>query len=218
MKEAHFIHADTEVRTDLIRGCIADSNYDGRKFLVEEDEPDYELKMSYDFLFGYMRVKNGIAGGIMPRRICEIGVSSGISAMAFLDACPKAYYLGIDNRFEEEMRGVSLVDHAIELLKPYNAQVLITDSQKLTELPEGNFDLVHVDGDHSREACCHDVVLAWNALSADGWILVDDAKDSAVCAGTFDAIRKVWPAEIRWAYLEDTFTGNILIRKELPKP
>jgi hypothetical protein len=88
----------------------------------------------------------------------------------------------------------------------------------LDEIPFAYYDLVHIDGDHSREACAHDVEIAWNALRPEGWLLIDDAKDSAVVAGTFDAMRKVWPSELRWAYLEDTLTGNILIRKEVPKP
>lgn len=197
--------------------AIAMSTYDGRRFLSEDDEPDYDLKMSMDFVNGYMRVKNGIAAVLQPKFICEIGVASGIAAMAFMTACPKARYFGIDNRFEEEMRGVNLVDHAMELLKPFDACFLDEDSQLISDLYT-TYDLIHIDGDHSREACAHDVEIAWNALTPDGWLLIDDAKDSAVVAGTFDAMRKVWPSELRWAYLEDTLTGNILIRKETPKP
>jgi predicted O-methyltransferase YrrM len=202
----------------LVRKAIWSSTFDCRDLLIASEEPDYEVKMSPEFLNGYMHVKYGIADALRPKSICEIGVSSGISALAFLTACPKARYVGIDNRYEEDMRGVRLVDRAMELLHDYDAIFLLEDSQVLKALPHGPFDLVHVDGDHSREACCHDVMLAWNALTPDGWIVVDDAKDSAVAAGTFDAMRCVWPSEIRWAYLEDTFTGNILIRKEVPKP
>jgi predicted O-methyltransferase YrrM len=197
--------------------AIAMSTYDGRRFLSEDDEPDYDLKMSMKFVEGYMRVKNGIAAALRPTAICEIGVSSGIAALAFLNACPKAAYFGIDNRYEEGMRGVVLVDRAMGLLANYEAAFLIEDSQKMYDL-RGYYDLIHIDGDHSREACAHDVEIAWNALTPDGWLLIDDAKDSAVVAGTFDAMRKVWPSELRWAYLEDTLTGNILIRKEVPKP
>jgi predicted O-methyltransferase YrrM len=197
---------------------IEESTYDGRSYLSKEDEPDYEVKMSDYFVDSYMRVKNGIASYFQPQSICEIGVSSGISALAFLNACPKARYLGIDNRYEEEMRGVNLVSRAVELLQPYNAKVTIIDSQELNELPEPYYDLIHVDGDHSRLATYHDVVVAWKACSPDGWIVVDDARDSAVAAGVFDAIRMVWPSEVMWAYLHDTFTGNILIKKEMPRP
>jgi predicted O-methyltransferase YrrM len=203
---------------EAIRQCIHKSTFDCRHLLIESEEPDYELKMSEAFVYGYMHVKHGVANILRPKSICEVGVSSGISALAFLTACPHARYVGIDNRYEEEMRGVRLVDRAMELLEPFAASFLIEDSQTLHSLPQGPYDLIHIDGDHKRECCCHDVMLAWNALTPEGWLLIDAARDSAVAAGTFDAMRCVWPADLRWAYLDDTLTGNILIRKETPRP
>src|SRR5271163_2412703 len=44
----------------------------------------------------YYRTKWAIAAVLQPKRILEIGVRFGYSAMAFLDACPSASYLGID--------------------------------------------------------------------------------------------------------------------------
>src|SRR5215472_10399340 len=194
--------------------CITWSKFDCRNLLLPEIEPEYTSKVSDKYLREYMQVKNGIAKWINPNRICEIGVSSGISALAFLDACPNAEYVGIDNRFEEQMRDVQLVDRAIELLKSYKAKVHILDSQELGKLPDGPFDMVHVDGCHTKEATYHDVILAWNALLPGGWIVVDDAKDSAVACGTFEALLVARQGNCEWLYLENSWTGNILIHKE----
>src|SRR5215831_8031782 len=184
-----------------IEQYIKESTFDCRPLLLAQHEPDYELKMTDRYMHHYMRVKNGIARALQPLSICEIGVSSGVSALAFLDACPKARYVGIDNRFEEETRKVCLVDRAIELLKPYNAKVIIENSLMLGELPEGPFDLVHVDGCHLKGAAMHDVTLAWRACSIGGWIVVDDACDNAVAAGTFEALFRLRPGTTHWMYM-----------------
>jgi predicted O-methyltransferase YrrM len=160
-----------------------------------------------------MRIKNAIAKVLEPKSICEIGVSSGISALAFLQACPTARYVGIDNKFEEELRGIKLVDRAIELLKSYNAKVVIADSLVLRELPEGPYDMVHVDGCHLKGATMHDVTMAWRACNVGGWIVVDDAVDTAVAAGTFEALNRLHPGTCHWQYIEG-WTGNILIRRD----
>jgi predicted O-methyltransferase YrrM len=191
------------------------SDYDGRGVLTNH-EPDFGDKMTVEFRDGYMRFKWAVAHCIDPGRIFEIGVGSGVAALAFMDACPKASYMGIDNRaMERERGGPSLVGRAMELLLPFeDATVIEDDSQQLKEVFGGPYDLVHVDGDHRRDACAHDVTLAWYALADHGFILVDDARDTAVASGTFDALNRLRTGSLDWAYFEDTWTGNILIRKE----
>ena len=203
---------------DVIRDIRAEAtlnSYDGRQLLTEH-EPDMAAKKTIEFCRGYMAFKNAVAKILDPGRIFEIGVGSGIAAHAFLNACPKAHYLGIDNRSMEKKYGsYSLVDRAIELLKGFDdATVIDDDSQQLTEFYGGPYDLIHVDGDHRRDACAHDVTLAWYALADSGFILVDDARDTAVAAGVFDAIHRLRTGSLDWAYFEDTWTGNLLIRKE----
>lgn len=191
------------------------SDYDGRSVL-ELYEPDLASKRTEEYRAGYMAFKWAVAKAIDPGRILEVGVGSGIAARAFLCACPKAAYLGIDNcSMEKELRISSLVERARELLKGFDdATVIEDDSQQLTAFYGGPYDLIHVDGDHRRDACAHDVALAWYALAPSGFILIDDARDTAVAAGTFDALNRIRGGSLDWAYFPDTWTGNILIRKE----
>lgn len=47
------------------------------------------------------------------------------------------------------------------------------------------------------------------------WLLFDDARDPAVVAGIFQALRvDLNRGSVEWAYFPDTFTGNILIRTD----
>lgn len=203
-----------------IREAVHASDFDCRDKLIEGLEPDYKSKMTESFRRGYMCVKWAIAKVRDPGRILEIGVGSGISALAFLTACPNAHYLGIDNGQMEKGRGVgSLVARARELLTPFpDASVIWDDSQKLAQLYGGPYDPIHVDGDHRRHAACHDVSIAWYALSPSGILVVDDSRDSSVAAGVFDAIQTIAPGSIDWAYLEDSWAGNIIIRREKTRP
>jgi predicted O-methyltransferase YrrM len=199
-----------EIR-DLHCGC----QFDLRDQLMPY-EPDYDAKMTEEFRRGYMAFKWAVARVLQPGRILEIGVGSGVSACAFLKACPNASYLGLDNcAMERERGGPSLTARAQELLGRFgDASVVEVDSQSLDQLYGGPYDFIHVDGDHRKDACAHDVHLAWYALADSGFLLVDDARDTAVATGTFEAINRIRGGSLDWAYFEDTWTGSILIRKE----
>jgi predicted O-methyltransferase YrrM len=163
----------------------------------------------------YVEIKYRVAMDHQPKRICEIGVYSGIAALSFLAACPSAEYVGIDNLHAEYTQGLIIVERTKELLVSlgYRATVLVADSQQLDSLP-GPFDLVHVDGDHSRTAARHDTMLAWWALQPKGCLLVDNGHDMSVAAGVFDAMHEVSMGQlVNWRYLPDS-VGNILIYKE----
>jgi len=165
----------------------------------------------------YVAVKYSIAKLLQPKRICEIGVYSGIAALSFLYACPNAEYLGIDNLQSERDRGIEVVSKTQELLYSlgYKATIVIADSQEMGSLPGDAYDLVHVDGCHTKEAAKHDVLLAWNALTPSGHILIDNGHDASVCVGTFEAMREVLKGHLfDWSYFEDS-VGNILIRRRL---
>jgi hypothetical protein len=65
--------------------------------------PGDPLKHLFNDWISHYRLKWAIARALKPQRILEIGVRFGYSAAAFLDACPNAAYLGIDN--DSEMSG-----------------------------------------------------------------------------------------------------------------
>ena len=163
----------------------------------------------------YARFKGQVAAAIQPRTILEIGIGEGIAALAFLEACPfGAVYTGIDNDYEygrkfsirpSEYVPALLADHG------YSSEIIVADSRTLTELPFRWYDLVHIDGDHSAEAVEHDLILAWRAGAK--WILCDDAKDTNVVRGIFNALYTLDRGSVDWAYYPEGM-GNILIRTD----
>jgi len=129
------------------------------------------------------RIKHAIALELRPRSILEIGVRAGYSALAFLAASPKAKYVGLDaENGQHGGAGGPWTPWAVELLRPYDATVRVVDTQTIGSLAEwdmtlfggGSFDLVHVDADHSKAGCMHDMGLAFGVLAPGGAVLVDD--------------------------------------------
>lgn len=199
-----------------IRDGYPSSTYDHRPFLPDRRLPWDDAQ----FRIGYACFKREVALVLQPKVILEIGVGIGISALAFMDACPNAYYLGVDSDAENGRDfPICPSTYVSNLLrhKGYTFDILQLDSQKVSSLPVVA-DFAHVDACHSREATKHDVTLAWNTCTPNGFILVDDARDSNVAAGTFDALAELHPGSTDWTYFEDTWTGSILIHKEQSRP
>jgi hypothetical protein len=136
------------------------------------DRPKW--RMSYEEYNKIYKLRHDIVYKIQPKIICEIGVRMGYSALAFLQAAPKALYIGYDNYKGEHggcSRGIGLA-WARKTLSRYDYAINpACDTQKATcLLHSGGF--FHVDADHSFDGCTHDMTLAVNAGAE--WILVDD--------------------------------------------
>lgn len=129
------------------------SEYDFRRSANPEDP----LKHRFDEWISYYRLKWAIARALQPRRILEIGVRFGYSAAAFLDACPDAEYLGIDN--DSDMFGgqKGAIHWARRITRGLNANYLIADSQQLEEFPGGPYDLIHIDGQQDGAGSMRDL-------------------------------------------------------------
>lgn len=190
------------------------STYDHRPFLpnFSPDSPFYLEQ----YRTGYACFKREVAKVIQPMTIVEIGCGVGIGALAMMDGAPiNCLYHGIDSNEADfpttpKIVPSEFVSHQMTA-RGYRHEFEIANSQALGEIPEA--DLVHVDGDHSREGARHDVTLAW--LSGARWILCDDARDANVCAGVFESL-SIYLARgtVEWAYFNDTWTGSILIRTD----
>ena len=86
------------------------------------------------------------------------------------------------------MFGFDVVAEAHKRLAGFDATlVVVTDSQELKELPDGPFDLVHIDGGHDWGHAFTDTCLAWD--SGTPWIMVDDGHDPTVAAAALTAVR-----------------------------
>lgn len=163
----------------------------------------------------YREFKRTMAAAIQPHSICEIGIGEGVAALAFLEAAPLgATYTGIDNDYEYGRKfSVRPSEHVANLLgeRGYHSEIIVADSRQLSELPGRWYDLVHIDGNHTRDCVTHDVILAWRAGAK--WILCDDACDTEVCRGIFNALAALDRGSVDWAYYPEG-TGNILIRTD----
>lgn len=188
-------------------------SYDHRQFIAAIRGRLEPCSFLDEFRVGYACFKYSVAKIIGPKRICEIGVGAGVSALAFLHACPSAHYVGIDNGSKDWIDGFDYLEYVSSLIKElkFSFEIVVADSQKLEELP-GKFDLVHIDGDHSSDGVAHDLEIAWN--SGSPWILLDDCRAVEVVAGFGAGMRRKWSGIFDWAYFEDTWTGSILIHRK----
>lgn len=194
---------------DAIRAAHRTSTYDhrptqpSRRLVATQRAHETE-----EFVRKYAGFKWAVAHVLQPREILELGVGSGISTFAFLDAVPTAQYVGIDNGRKDTQEGYQFLDHVAATAKTLARAVTIRrqDTRTLTVLPRA--DLLHVDAAHGYADVVADVVLALESRST--WILCDDCRWAEVTAGVFAALRAAG-GHRHWAYFEDTWTGNILI-------
>ncbi len=144
------------------------SNYDFRKFAFEYDP----LKIRFNEWVDYYRMKWAISKAIEAQSILEIGVRYGYSAHAFLSASPQAKYIGVDA--DEPFFGgdIGAVDWAREALQQegFSVDIIKNNTQKWSRLPDGCYDLVHVDGQQDGDGTYHDLDMA---IIQSKYILVD---------------------------------------------
>jgi predicted O-methyltransferase YrrM len=182
---------------------------------AEKDPAILSFLENPDHMRGYCCFKAAIISALSIKSVCEIGVGLGISALSFLTANPTIRYVGIENGDNDKVYDFPLTKRAEKEIQKVNpsAQVLVEDSQLMKILPwPCRYDLVYVDGNHSREGCRHDVETAWN--SGSEWILVDDTHHPAVAAGFMDAIYICQSTSyFEWTHFPNTWTGNILMRR-----
>ena len=117
-----------------------------------------------------------IAQKYQPKTIFEIGVMTGYSAHAFVTGSDCAeVYVGWDAD-DRKCYGGPWLYWARLLLDTLRVKWEITevDSQKAEKVVE-QYDLIHVDGDHTYEGCFHDMSICWPAVKPGGVMVVDDA-------------------------------------------
>lgn len=142
------------------------TNYDFRETAYPAD-PFSHL---FEEWLEYYKLKWSIASVLKPSTILEIGVRFGYSAVAFLDAYPEASYLGID--LDSDLYGgiKGAIGWAEKIAAPFLADFLIANTQQMSKLPGGIYDLIHVDGQQDGDSSYHDLSLA---VKQGRYILLD---------------------------------------------
>ena len=167
----------------------------------------------------YYETKHRIAERLQPRSIVEIGVRAGYSAYAFLHACPKAYFLGIDwgikGAFDEANRNeVAFCSNNVERLMSEfpSFRMIWNNSHHLGGIPAapggGVYEFAHVDADHSYEGCTADLKLTKDCK----WVLVDDFDVGPEVRGACRDWLLAHP-ELKAEYIPDGFRGQLLIER-----
>jgi Methyltransferase domain len=132
-------------------------------------EPTGNIRACYRF-------KHTIGMLLQPSSILEIGVRAGYTAAAFLAACPQTTYYGVDADNGQHGGVPGAVAWARSMFaRHFPGRSLRIDAPLDTrqQAPAGSdYDLAHVDGDHSFAGCVRDLELA-ERLGCK-WILVDD--------------------------------------------
>jgi 2-polyprenyl-3-methyl-5-hydroxy-6-metoxy-1,4-benzoquinol methylase len=163
----------------------------------------------------YYRLKWAIARIIKPQRILEIGVRYGYAAHAFLDASPQSDYTGID--LDSAVAGgvPGAIHWAAQILQPFQAELVVADSQRMSRFPGDRYDLIHLDGQQDGDSSFHDLQLA---LPQGEYILVDGYHWSNA---NFLAVND-WLLQHRdrlaWYGTIPGYAGELLIKPLPPRP
>ena len=131
------------------------------------------------------KLKYAIAKLIQPRSILEVGVRFGYAAQSFLMAVPTARYVGLDKDEPSfgPWEGVPRTWAAAKLRKRYPLNVIEThhvDTQTAdaTWFCPNEFDMVHIDADHSYAGALHDMKTFWpfcrRAMVVDDVVEISD--------------------------------------------
>ena len=137
--------------------------------------PQDPLAYRFDESIPYYRTKWAIARTLLPGSILEVGAGSGYSAMAFLDACPTARYLGIDPA-REALQPVpwEALRWARQVTRSYRADFVVADLKTHLKLwgrfPGDRYSLIQIGGQFDEETVLRYLELA---LAQSDYVLLD---------------------------------------------
>lgn len=120
--------------------------------------------------------------------VLEIGSAYGYSAIQCAEAGAR-WVLAVDPHAGENLGSYETMRENVSARRVEDrVTIWRTTSRKAFEcLPDGMFDLVFVDGDHSEDAVAHDIREAWRVLKPGGWLACHDRGEDS-CPGVQRAI------------------------------
>ena len=132
--------------------------------------PKDPLAHLFEEWIDYYKLKWSIAHVLKPASILEIGVRFGYSAVAFLEGCPSAKYVGIDLDTDSFGGVKGAINWAKKITQPFNSEFIVADTQTMEHFPGDVYDLIHVDGQQDGDGSFHDLELAFKQAK---YVLVD---------------------------------------------
>jgi 2-polyprenyl-3-methyl-5-hydroxy-6-metoxy-1,4-benzoquinol methylase len=185
------------------------SSYDFRP-IAHADDP---LADRFPAWVDYYRLKWAIARTLKPQNILEIGVRYGYSAHAFLDAMPHSTYVGIDLDCTAAGGVKGAIDWAKQILKPFQADLIVADSQSMSRFPGDRYDLIHIDGQQDGDSSFHDLILA---IDQGDYILVDGYHWSTENFFAVNDFLRQHRDRIAWYGSIPGYAGELLIKPHPP--
>jgi 2-polyprenyl-3-methyl-5-hydroxy-6-metoxy-1,4-benzoquinol methylase len=181
------------------------NEFDFRKFV----NPSDELAYLFNDWMPYYRLKYAICKAIAPHSILEIGVRYGYSAITFLEASPKASYIGIDNNSNTFGGTAGALQWAKKITAGRKAEFLNIDTQQVDSLPGDIYDFIHIDGQQDGDGTFHDLEMA---LEKGCYVLVDGyfwSKENMLSSTFFlEKYRKF----IEYSLIIPGYAGELLIK------
>jgi len=170
-----------------------------------------------EHLYEYYLQKYMICRMFMPEKIAEIGVRWGYSAFSFLMASPQAAYTGFD--MISGGYGGAAIDtfgYVGRLLNDNFPDVKVilrhADTRQLQSL-DGPYDFIHIDGNHSQQACYHDIGMGMEACETGGIILIDDYVSHLTVKNAVDSFVKENAEQIECYFRMPSLTGEFILMK-----
>lgn len=162
----------------------------------------------------YYQFYSALGRLVAPKAILEVGVRLGYSLVAMLRGFPQVnYILGLDN--ESGMKGSQRLAEANLRAAGYKRELDLPVCDA-TGLPAAwfahltnAFDLVHVDGDHSRSATAKVMMAGWKTLAPGGVMVVDDYNALPVIEAVDEVIADIFAGRknLATAFGFQTYTG-----------
>lgn len=190
---------------DIMEKVYKKTDFDFREYANPKDELSHLFEQWVD----YYKMKYAICRAIKPKRILEIGVRYGYSAISFLKAAPYASYLGIDNDSATFGGSIGAFQWAKKITEKYKADFLLSDTQKLTSLPGEFYDLIHIDGQQDGDGTFHDLEMA---LEKGNFILVDGFFWSTENMLSSTYFMKKYSDFFEYAVIVPGYAGDLLIK------
>jgi len=190
---------------DKIKKIYCETDFDFRQFT----NPSDELSYLFEEWVPYYRMKYAVCKAIAAESILEVGVRYGYSAITFLEASPRAKYVGIDNDSSTFGGKNGAINWAKQITSKFNADFLLKNSQMLSEFPGDYYDLIHIDGQQDGDGTIHDLELA---LPKAKFILLDGyfwSKENMLSATYFLEKYKQF---IEYSLIIPSYAGELLIK------